>query len=148
MRKELAMRTMFLACVAVTAATLTGCQSAPAKQGRFSNRIFEDLPTPKDAVYRDNDWESFSYQGDTWRSGRFHFTYRGSEERAVAFFTRTMTDPTYGWTLENEDRRSVGSSKLIFSKSGDRCTVDIDASARSGREDAQLQIYIRVNHRR
>ena len=140
------MRLLAVALLALAAA----CQSSePPPTGNFSARIFEDIPTPKEARYIDHDYESFSYQAPTWRSGRFHFGYKGGEARAISFFRRMMTNPTYGWTFEKEDRRRAGSTTLFFTKNDDRCRIDIDsqpALVDGRRED--VDIMVRVNHRR
>ena len=138
------MRSVLLAVLALGGA----CSSSPYRDGPFTDDIFEDIPAPRAAVYRHANAESFSYTSGslTFRCGRFEYTYKGSQPELVEFFTQTMTAPPYSWALEKEESLVEGSTLLVFTKSDDRCTVDVERRAirhRSGSDD--LVILVRVN---
>jgi hypothetical protein len=127
---------------------LAACQQPqkPGSTGALNPDIFEDLPAPKDAVYRDADNESFSYRGGSFRCGRFVYDFKGSQEEATAFFKETMTTPPYNWTLAGEDQPAAGTVTLVFTKNEDRCTVDVDRLASGARGKDQVVIIVQVNH--
>jgi hypothetical protein len=129
------------------ASLVAACASTTTQPGgSFSADIFEDIPAPKTAVYHETGAQSFSYATQTHRCGRFQYDYLGSQSEAVAFFKDTMTAPPYSWTLVSEETPAEGSALLVFTKGGDRCTVDIDRhEPRHGSDAENVRILVRVN---
>lgn len=124
------------------AALLGACAATKPSGGSFSTDIFEDVPAPRTAIYRDAAHESFSYRTATHRCGRFRYDYTGSQSDAIEFFRQTMTAPPYSWAIESDEAPVDGSASLVFRKGDDRCTVDIDRHADG------VRILVRVNYLR
>jgi hypothetical protein len=125
------------------------CQSSQPPPTRLSNKIFEDVITPRGATYIDTADRSFSYEQPTFRCGRFAFDWQGPEADAVRFYKERMTAPPYSWSFTGEDGADSGSTRLHFVKGDDRCTVDVDRIPKPGIEKKNnLSIVIRVNCRK
>jgi hypothetical protein len=134
---------------AAVAGLLVACASSPPHGGNFSSDIFEDIPAPRTAVYREEAAESFSYRTPTHRCGRFRYDYQGSQSETVDFFRQTMTTPPYSWALVSEEAPAEGSSHLVFKKGEDRCTVDVDRrEPKHGSDGENVWILVRVNYLR
>ena len=117
--------------------------------GRLSADMFEDIPAPKSATYVSRNNESFSYRSSTFRCGKFVYEYQGTVEQAVRFYTETMGNPPYSWTLASTESPGSGSTTLVFTKNDDRCTVDIDRVPRPNIEKKNnIEIRVRVNYRK
>jgi hypothetical protein len=128
---------------------VAACESTTPPPTRLSNRIFEDVITPRGAAYLDADGQSFSYERPTFRCGRFAFDWQGEETDAVRFYKERMTAPPYSWMFSGEDGADSGSTRLHFVKGDDRCTVDVDRIPKPGIEKRNnLSIVIRVNCRK
>ncbi|MHC4934506.1 MAG: hypothetical protein ACYTGV_20215 [Planctomycetota bacterium] len=129
---------------------LPACESPQqgALSGPVSTDIFEDLPAPKGAQYRQTNAESFSYHGETFRCGRFAYDYRGNHAETVQFFKTTMTSPPYNWTFATQHRSAAESTTLVFTKHNDRCTVDIDRVAEDEDGRDHLELLVRLNFTR
>ncbi len=125
-------------------AMLAACK-APAPEPvstRVHTEIFDDVPAPKTATYRDRGAESFSFRTSGFRCGRFVYDYDDSEEDAVRFYKATMTRPPYSWKLTKEERDVEGSARLTFVKNDDRCTVNV------ARIRGSTVLTVRVNYRK
>ena len=125
-------------------ATFPACK-APVPEPvstRIQTEIFDDVPAPKTAIYRDRGAESFSFRTTGFRCGRFVYDYDDSEESAVRFFKATMTRPPYSWKLTNEERDEEGAARLTFVKNDDRCTVNVL------RIRGSIVLTVRVNYRK
>jgi len=118
--------------------------SPPTASRYLTYELFEDIPAPGSAVYRDRDSESFSYRSKNYRCARFTYDYPGTESDAARFYRSTMTQVSYGWTLTGEEKAGVGSTLLTFVKNADRVTVALDRIQHRG----TVLIDIRVNYRR
>jgi hypothetical protein len=105
-------------------ACATSPQPSPSRL--LSHESFEDLPAPSAAAYRDEDSASFSFHNKSWRCGRFIYDNPGSATDAVRVFKETMTQPSYGWALTQEEQIGEGATRLTFVKNADRCTVEVD----------------------
>lgn len=124
---------------------LAACQ-APSG-GLLSSDLFEDIPAPRGARYRHAANESFSYRTATFRCALFQYEYEGSDAAVVDFYKTTMTAPPYNWTLEGEDSRAEGSTRLVFRKNEDLCQIDIDRVPRPALERPRnVSIRVRVNY--
>jgi hypothetical protein len=137
------MRCTLLAAVLLAACTTT----APPPQQYLGNDVFEDIPAPKDARYRDAKGESFSYRSQTFRCAKFIYDFVGSDAGVVQFYKETMGAPPYSWTLTKEDRTAAGATTLVFVKNQDTCTVDVDRVPRPTQRN-HVRIQVRVNSRR
>ena len=141
-----ACRAIFLAVFLLSPAA---CESAraPDSPGTLTTAIFEDVPAPRDARYRAGGGESFSYQSETFRCGRFQFEYPGLPEAAADFFRQTMTRPPYNWTLGPETPDGAGGTMLELTKLDDRCVIEIKLLPVSvaGSESRTSSIKVRVN---
>lgn len=136
--------TALFPCLALFA-LFAACE-APQQRGRnLSADIFEDLPAPREAVYRHNRAESFSWRGASFRCGRFQYDYSGAHADAVRFYQDTMTRPPYSWELVSEQKEREGSAKLQFRKGDDVCTVDVDFVERHVSLGDTVTILVRVN---
>jgi hypothetical protein len=132
----------------LAAILLAACEMTTPPPTRYLHSdVFEDVPAPKAARYRDAKGESFSYRSQTFRCGKFLYDYIGSDAAVVQFYKETMGAPPYSWTLTDEDRTSEGSTSLQFVKNQDTCTVDVDRVPRSTQK-LHLRIQVRVNSRR
>ncbi len=119
------------------AAVLFGACVATQEAGRkLSPDQFEDIPAPKTSTYQHSSARSFAYRSKSFRCGKFVYTDPGPAATVVDFYTSVMTQPPYSWKLEQEE-----TGKLTFSKSVDRCTVDIKAGP-------TVSILVRVNYLR
>ena len=125
-------------------ATLAACKAPTSDpvSTRVQTEIFDDVPAPKTAVYRDRGAESFSFRTNAFRCGRFVYDYDESEENAVRFFKATMTRPPFSWKLTKEEREVEGSARLTFVKNDDRCTVNVQ------RIRGSTVLTVRVNYRK
>ncbi|MGH7162327.1 MAG: hypothetical protein ACREID_02500 [Planctomycetota bacterium] len=131
------------------AALLAACVStSSSRSGKLSTDIFEDIPAPREASYRDAEGESFSYRCKSWRCGRFVYDLRGKEADATRFYRETMASPPYSWTLMEQQGEEAGSSRLVFAKNDDRCTVDIDRYVVGPQGNDSVVIRVRVNYSR
>ena len=137
------MRYALLATVLLAACEMT----APPPTQYLTNDIFEDIPAPKNARYRDVKAESFSYRSRTFRCAKFIYDYVGSDANVVQFYKETMGAPPYSWTLTKEDRTNEGATTLQFVKNQDTCTVDVDRVPRATQKQ-HVRIQVRVNSRR
>lgn len=108
----------------VFAACVGGPPPSPSRH--LTSEPFEDLPAPRAAIYRDADSQSFAMRSQSFRCGRFLYDYPGPDADAVRFFKETMTQVPFGWTFEGEERAGEGSTRLKFTKRGDRCSIDVD----------------------
>lgn len=123
-------------------------QQGPASK-YVRTEIFEDVPAPKGAVYREQEGQSFSYSSDHFRCGKFVYDYSATAEDAVAFFKETMTQPPYSWVLKDESwRPAEGIAALTLVKNEDRCTVDVKRTTPPGAEEPQVSLVVRVNYNR
>jgi hypothetical protein len=125
-------------------ATFAACK-APAPEPvstRLHGEIFDDLPAPKTATYRDRGGESFSFRTSGFRCGRFVYDTEESEESSVRFFKSTMTHPPFSWKLTNEERDVEGAARLTFVKNDDRCTINVQ------RIRGSTLLTVRVNYRK
>ena len=118
------------------------CQSK--NEGYLNSDIFEDVPAPRGAVYLEDESESFSYRSRTFRSARYVYRYEGTPAEVITFYKETMTAPPYSWTFDREEGLREGSTRIHFSKTDDKCEVDVDQIARRD----NLNIVVRVNHRK
>ncbi|MHC4819000.1 MAG: hypothetical protein ACYTF8_13190 [Planctomycetota bacterium] len=135
-------------CVLFATALLAACETtAPPPTRYLTSDIFEDIPAPKDARYRDFQGESFSYRSQTFRCAKFIYDFVGPDATVVHFYKETMSAPPYSWTLTNEDRTNEGSTTLQFVKNQDTCTVDVDRVPRATQKK-HVRIQVRVNSRR
>ena len=135
-------------CALFAAVLLGACEmTSPAPATYLSRDVFEDVPAPRDARYRDAQGESYSYRSQTFRCGHFIYDYVGSDAAVVQFYKETMGAPPYSWTLTGEDRTNEGSTTLLFIKNQDTCTVDVDRVPRSTQR-LHVRIQVRVNSRR
>lgn len=129
---------------------LAACTTPPADHGdRLSADMFEDIPAPKTAVYVTRSNESFSYRSGTFRCGKFVYEYQGDADEVARFYSETMANPPYSWTLAKTESPGSGSTTLVFTKNDDHCTVDIDRVPRPniGKKN-NIEIRVRVNYRR
>ncbi|MHC4547928.1 MAG: hypothetical protein ACYTEZ_04055 [Planctomycetota bacterium] len=117
----------------------------PASRTYLHTDVFEDIPAPREARYRNANMESFSYRSQSFRCGKFIFDYQGSDADVVRFFKETMTAPPYSWTLTDEDRVQAGSTGLVFVKGEDRCTVEVDVVPQAAYV-RHVRIQVRVNY--
>ena len=129
---------------------VAACEATNAPESAYlPTDVFEDIPAPRDATYRDSKLESFSYRGRSFRCGKFTFDYEGSDADVARFYKETMTAPPYSWTHTNTDRVKSGSTTLTFLKNQDTCTVAIDRVPKPGAGNQRhVQIEVRVNYRR
>lgn len=135
-------------CVLLAAVLLAACEAtAPPPTQYLSSDVFEDIPAPKDARFRDSQGESFSYRSQTFRCAKFIYDYVGSDANVVQFYKETMGAPPYSWTLTKEDRTNEGATTLQFVKNQDTCTVDVDRVPRATQK-RHVRIQVRVNSRR
>lgn len=135
-------------CLLFATALLAACETtAPPPTRYLTSDVFEDIPAPKDARYRDVQGESFSYRSQTFRCAKFIYDYVGPDATVVQFYKETMGAPPYSWTLTNEDRTNEGATTLLFVKNQDTCTVDVDRVPRSTQKK-HVRIQVRVNSRR
>lgn len=135
-------------CALLAVVALAACQTtAPPAKTYLGTDVFEDIPAPKNARYRDQNGESFSYRSRTFRCGKFIYDYVGPDASVVQFYKETMGAPPYSWTLTNEERPGQGSTKLLFVKNQDTCTVDVDHVPLSTQK-LHVRIEVRVNTRR
>lgn len=135
-------------CALFAVVLLAACESTPpAATTYLSHDVFEDVPAPKDAHYRETKGESFSYRSQTFRCGKFIYDFVGSDASVVQFYKETMGAPPYSWTLTREERTAEGSTALQFVKNQDTCTVDVDRVPRSTQK-LHVRIQVRVNTRR
>jgi hypothetical protein len=135
-------------CAFFAVVLLAACEATPPPATTYlSHDVFEDIPAPKDARYREVDGESFSYRSQTFRCGKFIYDYVGSDATVVQFYKETMGAPPYSWTLTKEVRPGEGSSTLQFVKNQDTCTVAVDRVPRSTQK-LHVRIQVRVNTRR
>jgi hypothetical protein len=126
-----------------------GCQAPAAPTAPLATDIFEDVPAPRGAAYLDRRLESFSYRAATFRCGLFAYDWHGSESDVIRFYKETMTTPPYSWTFSGQEGAEEGSTRLLFVKGDDRCTVDVDRVPRPGIENRDvLSLVVRVNYRR
>ena len=117
-------------------------------EGRLSADMFEDIPAPESAVYVTRNNQSFSYRSSTFRCGKFVYEYQGSAEDVTRFYSETMANPPYSWTLASTESPGSGSTTLVFTKNDDRCTVDIDRVRRPNIDRKNnIAIRVRVNYR-
>ncbi len=132
--------------VLVSVAFLSACVSTspPSPSRHLGYELFEDIPAPGSALYRDAHSESFSYRSKTFRCARFTYDYPGTESDAARFYQTTMTQAPYGWSAAGEEKTGVGSTLLTFIKHSDRVTVAIDRIQLR----ASVLIDIRVNYRK
>lgn len=112
---------------AMTLLALAACRGGapPPASTRLATEIFDDVPAPKNAAYREGKGESFSFRTSGFRCGRFVYDYPDSEEDAVRFFKETMQRPPYSWKLTKEERAEEGAARLTFVKNEDTCTVNV-----------------------
>ena len=144
------MRLMSLGAV-VALAILAACQEPPrTDESRYiRDEPFEDLPAPKDSVYRDRQRESFSYSSESFRCGKFLYDYEATPEETVAFFKQTMTKPPYGWKIEDERwRPDDGIANLTLLKNSDRCTIEVRRVKVARDARPKVAIEVRVNYTR
>jgi hypothetical protein len=135
-------------CALFAAVLLAACETTPPPASTYlSTDVFEDIPAPKDARYRDAKGESFSYRSQTFRCGKFIYDFVGSDAAVVQFYKETMGAPPYSWTLTKEDRAGEGTTTLLFVKNQDTCTVDVDRVPLSTQK-LHVRIQVRVNTRR
>ncbi len=133
------------AIVLAAVAALAACASLDSRGRKLDSDIFEDVPAPREAVYRHHRAESFSWSGSSFRCGRFQFDYPGRHEDAVRFFNETMTRPPYSWDLVKSTQEREGSARLEFRKGDDLCVVDVDYVHRHESIGASVNILVRVN---
>jgi len=129
---------MPLACVTT--------QSSPSAQ--LSTEIFEDIPAPKDAVFRDRDSQSFSFRSKAFRCARFVYDAWSSHADTVRFFRENMIQPPYSWTLVRESPEREGSTRLVFAKGEDECVVDVDRLLHKTAQGSGVVIRVFVNYNR
>jgi len=135
-------------CVLLATVLLAACEmTAPPPTRYLTSDVFEDIPAPKDARYRDVKGESFSYRSQTFRCAKFIYDFVGPDATVVHFYKQTMGAPPYSWTLTNEDRTNEGATTLQFVKNQDTCTVDVDRVPRATQKK-HVRIQVRVNSRR
>jgi len=115
----------------------------PSPSRHLSSEPFADLAAPSTAVYRDADCQSYALRSEGFRCGRFLYDFPGAEADVVRFYRETMTQIPYGWTLDGEERTGEGSTRLLFRKRADRCTVDVDRIP----DRQTIVLLIRVNPR-
>jgi len=145
MNARRALSALFLAALA---AVPIACQTPNASDspGTLTTVIFEDVPAPRDARYRAGKGESFSYQSETFRCGRFEFEYPGKPADAADFFRQTMTRPPYNWTLAGESPAGEGGTTLELTKLDDRCAIQIEPLAPTmAGGGPRTSITVRVN---
>ncbi len=85
---------------------------------------FTDIPVPVgfELVTRGN--RSFSFQGGDVRLAKYRYWGMQSPEVVAAFYRRTMSLDTYGWSPLSESTED-GTSTLAFVKNPDSCVVTI-----------------------
>ena len=115
--------TRLLLCASVL---FVGCKTTPEDNRALGNAQFEDVPVPRGATYRNAKEKSYSYRSKNFRCGRFRYHYDGSVKDATNFFRTTMVRAPYNWTLNEDDRAPKGSTRLVFTKDDERCTIDVD----------------------
>ncbi len=126
-------------------ASLAACATTGSRGRNLDSDIFEDIPAPREATYRHERAESFSWSGASFRCGRFQFDYAGRHEDAVRFFNETMTRPPYSWDLVKTTQERAGSARLEFRKGDDHCVVDLDFVQRHASIGDSVNILVRVN---
>jgi len=107
-------------------ALFAGCSTTPEDHHALGNAQFEDIPVPRGATYRNSGERSYSYRSRNFRCGRFRYHYNESVQDATEFFRTTMVRPPYNWALDEDDRVPKGSTRLVFTKDDERCTIDVD----------------------
>ena len=136
--------TRVLLCAAVL---FLGCGTTPEDHRALGDAQFEDIPVPRGATYRNSNEQSYSYRSENFRCGRFRYRYDGSVQDATTFFRTTMVRAPYNWALNEDDRVPKGSTRLVFTKDDERCTIDVDYVP--GTREAHIPkvfILVRLNY--
>jgi hypothetical protein len=140
---------MRLLAIPLLLAAAAGCVTTPeSPSDQLSSQIFEDIPAPRDSVYRDRDAQSFSFRSSAYRCARFVYDSWAPHESVVAFYRDTMTQPPYSWTLAEDFSEKEGAARLVFTKGEDRCTVDVDRLLQKTSQGSGVVIRVRVNYTR
>lgn len=88
------------------------------------NVQFADLPVPMGFLLRRD--ESYSFQGSTFRFGRFRYEGVWGMTQTVAFFRSQM--PLTHWYPEVDESKGRWQHEFLFAKANERCRVEVEDS--------------------
>ncbi len=126
---------------------LFGCKTTPESHRTFGDAQIEDIPVPRNATYRNENQRSYSYRSKNFRCGQLHYRFNGPVEEAARFFRNTMVRAPYNWKLDADDSVASGSTRLVFTKDDERCTIDVDHVPGTSKDDLAVSILVRLNYK-